>query len=139
MRYSIKRVLGASPMQPPKKPGNPAAARRLREVRESRKLTQEGLARRLRVALSTIQRWETASTGLSTGRLLELAVVLQCDQSVLLEPPGRAIPKPAAASLEMVLGARPTAAMIRRLKTLLETDEAPRRHQNAWPLRRRKT
>lgn len=49
---------------------------RLREFRKRRKLTQEQLAERIGVTFQQIQQYERGSSGLSAGRLLQVATVL---------------------------------------------------------------
>jgi transcriptional regulator with XRE-family HTH domain len=57
---------------------------RLRELREERGLTRREIARRLDVAESTVERWESAKRRIPDERKLELAEMLRVSPSELM-------------------------------------------------------
>lgn len=58
---------------------------RVKELREQRRLTQEGLAARIGVSRKTVSNWETGETTISTAHLPALAAALGVRQAELLE------------------------------------------------------
>lgn len=57
---------------------------RLKEIREARGITQEGLAEALEVSYSTVQKWEHGNRELTGRRLKQLASYLDCSVDEIL-------------------------------------------------------
>lgn len=59
---------------------------RIRDIRKSRKLSQQALAERLNVSYQQIQKYETGKNRVSAVRLLECAIVLDVSVFAFYEP-----------------------------------------------------
>jgi transcriptional regulator with XRE-family HTH domain len=76
-----------------KKHIDPAAGRRLSEIRQYRGISQGELAKALAVKVGTIQGYEHARIDISATRLDQLARGLQCETADLVMPPGAPLPR----------------------------------------------
>lgn len=76
-----------------KKHIDPAAGRRLSEVRQHRLISQAELAKAADVKVGTIQAYEHARNDISATRLEQLARALQCETADLMMPPGAPLPR----------------------------------------------
>jgi transcriptional regulator with XRE-family HTH domain len=76
-----------------KKHVDPAAGRRLSEVRQHRGISQSELAKRIGVKVGTIQGYEHARISISATRLEQLATGLQCEPADLARAPGAPMPR----------------------------------------------
>ena len=93
---AIERVaLGFNKTEPTmrKKHIDPAAGRRLSEIRQYRGISQGELAKALAVKVGTIQGYEHARIDISATRLDQLARGLQCETADLVMPPGAPLPR----------------------------------------------
>lgn len=77
-------------MRERKRPVDPTVGRHLAEWRKRRHLTQAALAKSVGVAVSTVKDWERGRVQLSTGRIQQLALSLECPPAALWQPPGKA-------------------------------------------------
>ena len=76
-----------------KKHIDPAAGRRLSEIRQYRGISQGELAKALAVKVGTIQGYEHARIDISATRLDQLARGLRCETADLVMPPGAPLPR----------------------------------------------
>ena len=76
-----------------KKHIDPAAGRRLSEIRQYRGISQGELAKALAVKVGTIQGYEHARIDISATRLDQLARGLKCETADLVMPPGAPLPR----------------------------------------------
>lgn len=58
---------------------------KIKEIRESKNMTQEELAEKLDIRRTTISMWETGESLPRTATLIKLAEVLDCSVGELLE------------------------------------------------------
>ena len=72
-----------------KKRIDPAAGKRLSEVRRHRGMSQGELAKAIAVKVGTIQGYEHARIGITATRLEQLARGLQCETADLMMRPAR--------------------------------------------------
>ncbi len=78
---------------------------RIRELRDSRRLSQDALAKELNVSTNTISRWETATYKLSIGDLQKIADYFKVKLSSLLPP--EEVEEPTAKALLSATGDLP--------------------------------
>ena len=76
-----------------KKRIDPAAGKRLSEVRRHRGMSQGELAKAIAVKVGTIQGYEHARIGITATRLEQLARGLQCETADLMMRPGAPLPR----------------------------------------------
>lgn len=57
---------------------------KIREIREARGMTQRAVANGLRIAPSSVAKWELGYTNISMDNLLALAVLFNCTTDALL-------------------------------------------------------
>jgi transcriptional regulator with XRE-family HTH domain len=96
MLARLKRLLSrlrAAHRQLPKRGIDHHAGRRLAEVRRHRQLTQQQLAAAIRVTARTVKNWERGRNLLTSHRIAQIALALQCRRSDLLAAPGAPLPR----------------------------------------------
>ena len=56
---------------------------RIREMRESKGLSQEKLAREIDVSLRTVANWESGNTDIPSAKLIQLSMLFNCSAEYL--------------------------------------------------------